>query len=82
MDAIKDHNFCITEFIEKLTAQGFDARHSGGTFISNDSDKNVKKIHQQYQIGTNKSSILTCSATSFYKTFLSVEESFDFLMFG
>lgn len=82
MDTIKNHNFCMIEFLQTIKRQGFEFNHSGGESHMSDYNHSVITIHQQYQLGTGKHSMLTCSATSFYKTFLSVEESFDFRLFG
>ena len=76
-------NFNNLEFVQDLNENGFDIHNVGGTL---NTDYNFGEVvsfkNGQYQLIGDESTILTCNATTFYKTLIDVEAEFKYTLFG
>lgn len=70
-------------FVELLEENGFDIHNIGGTSNNDFIDGQVNYFKNgQTQLVGETNVILTCSANTFYKTLLDVEERFNYQLFG
>lgn len=76
-------NFNDLEFVQDLNENGFDVHNVGGTINTDFRLGDVINFKNgQYQLIGEESTILTCNATTFYKTLIDVEAEFKYTLFG
>ena len=79
----KKTNFNDLEFVQDLNENGFDVHNIGGTTNQDYTNGEVFAFQNgQYQLIGEESVILTCDATTFYKTLIDVEAQFKYTLFG